>query len=656
MEKLEKLAPVMVSIFENKIHKHSKAIDILQVIDLIKSDPDLEIKTNILRFESNPKKKEELKGQLQAVTFSGLFDGQRKTEYLNTYSNFICLDLDDVSDIDQQFQKICEDEYTFASFISPSGTGIKVLIRTNNIPKDHLKVFNQMDAYYENVLQLKIDPSGKDLPRLTYLCSDPKIFVNKNAKVWDKTKMEFYSLVRANNKNFTFTEGSRNDYVFNLAVLCQRKSLQMEAVCDLMVNFFATNDFDAKEIEKAISSAFSGNYHTSGENANLNKGLNNWERAEIYLTEKFDFRLNIVSQKYEYKKKNEIEFIDLNENTIYREMQKENIGFSRDKLAALLGSDFVPLFDPFKDYFYSLLLDDKSDYDPIVDYIGNLAEFIPTRDPKRFVNHLRKMLVRCVACSTEEKVFNKQVFILVNDEQGSGKSSFCRWLVPPALSNYLAENIGTDKDSLITLATSFIINMDELSTLSRTELNSLKSVISKDKVNLRLPFAKRATTMWRRANFVGSTNKDEFLTDETGSVRWLCFELTGKIDFSYREKINIDHIYRQAIELYLKGFKYELNREEIEENERINVRHQEISLEYELISKYFYASTKVDGGDFMTSTDITIYINKEHSNYRLSKNQVGKALKYLGFKKESNYIGEFGYSKKGYYVKINTVF
>jgi hypothetical protein len=656
MEKLEKIAPVMVSIFENKIYKHSKAIDILQVIDLIKSDPDLEIKTNVLRFESNPKKKEELKGQLQAVTFSGLFDKQRKTEYLNTYSNFICLDLDDVSDIIQQFQKICDNQYTFAAFISPSGTGIKILIRTNNAPKEHHMVFNQMDAYYENVMQLKIDPSGKDLPRLTYLCSDPKIFVNKDAIVWDKTKMEFYSLVRVNNKKFTFTEGSRNDYVFNLAVLCYRKGLQQEMVCDLMLSNFVANDFDAQEIESAISSAFNGNYHTTGENANLNRGLNNWERAEIYLTEKFDFRLNIVSQKYEYKKKNEMDFIDLNENTIYREMQKENIGFSRDKLGALLGSDFVPLFDPFKDYFFSLILDDKSDYDPKVDYIGNLAEFIPTKDPKRFVNHLRKMFVRCVACSTEEKVFNKQVFILVHEEQGSGKSSFCRWLVPPALSDYLAENIGTDKDSLITLATSFIINMDELSTLSKTELNSLKSVISKDKVNLRLPFAKRATTMWRRANFVGSTNKDEFLTDETGSVRWLCFELTKKIDFSYSVKINIDHVYRQATELYLEGFKFELTRNEIEENEKINERHQEISLEYELISKYFNASTKEDGGDFMTSTDITIHINKEHSNYRLSKNQVGKALKYLGFKKDSNYIGEFGYSRKGYFVKKRNEF
>ena len=64
-----------------------------------------------------------------------------------------------------------------------------------------------------------------------------------------------------------------------------------------------------------------------------------------------------------------------------------------------------------------------------------------------------------------------------------------------------------------------------------------------------------------------STNKDEFLTDETGSVRWLCFELIGKMNFTYKDKININDIWRQAYSLYKSGFAYQLTPEEIEENE-----------------------------------------------------------------------------------------
>ena len=148
------------------------------------------------------------------------------------------------------------------------------------------------------------------------------------------------------------------------------------------------------------------------------------------------------------------------------------------------------------------------------------------------------MLVRSIACALLEYVFNKQVFVLVGAGQNTGKSTFCRWLCPPFLSDYITEYINTDKDGLIVLATNFLINMDELATLSKTEINSLKSLISKDKINVRLPFARRTSVHPRRANFIGSTNNDEFLTDETGSVRWLCFEIEGTLNFDY--KIIID--------------------------------------------------------------------------------------------------------------------
>ena len=57
----------------------------------------------------------------------------------------------------------------------------------------------------------------------------------------------------------------------------------------------------------------------------------------------------------------------------------------------------------------------------------------------------------------------------------------------------------------------------------------------------------------RRANFIGSTNKDEFLTDETGSVRFVCIELIDKLNFSYKTEMKIDDVWRQAYSLYKNG-------------------------------------------------------------------------------------------------------
>lgn len=160
----------------------------------------------------------------------------------------------------------------------------------------------------------------------------------------------------------------------------------------------------------------------------------------------------------------------------------------------MIQSDFVPSYNPFQDYFKSLKEWNKDE----PDYIDLLTSYLPVKDPERFKCQFKKMLVRCISCALDDKVFNKQVFILSHEMQNSGKSTFCRWLCPPMLSNYIAENINTDKDSLLALPSNFLINMDELATQSKAEINSLKSFISKDKVNVRPPYGKKAITMPRR--------------------------------------------------------------------------------------------------------------------------------------------------------------
>lgn len=310
-------------------------------------------------------------------------------------------------------------------------------------------------------------------------------------------------------------------------------------------------------------------------------------------------------------------------------------------------SDFVQKYDPFINYFESL---GKWDSATELDYIDLLSDFLPVTDKVRFNKHFKKMLVRSIACALEPNVFNKQVFILVGETQNTGKSTFCRWLCPPALSEYITEYINTDKDGLISLATNFIINIDELATLQKAEINSLKSFISKDKVNIRLPFAKRSTTHQRRTNFIGSTNNIEFLTDETGSVRWLCFELNGQINFNYKRDIDINDIWKQAYTLYKSGFEFQLTIDEIKENEEINNKYSVTSYELQLIKKYYKTSTK-ENGFFVDATDIANFIYTQVPNIKLQIRNIGKAMKQLGFKRTTKYLNEKGFTTYGYFVE-----
>jgi predicted P-loop ATPase len=205
---------------------------------------------------------------------------------------------------------------------------------------------------------------------------------------------------------------------------------------------------------------------------------------------------------------------------------------------------------------------------------------------------------------------------------------------------------------MIALSTNFIVNMDELATLSRTELNSLKSLISKDRINVRLPFARKATVMPRRANFIGSTNKDEFLSDETGSVRWLCFTLNGQMDFAYKNDVNVDDIWRQAYTLYKEGYEFELTPEDIAENEKANETFQMTSIEAQLIQKFFAPPNSDGEQTFYTPADICLKLSILAPNIKANMHNVGRAMKRLGYEKTNKYSDEKRFSVKGYNIKL----
>ena len=149
----------------------------------------------------------------------------------------------------------------------------------------------------------------------------------------------------------------------------------------------------------------------------------------------------------------------------------------------------------------------------------------------------------------------------------------------------------------------------------------------------------------------GSTNQMEFLTDETGSVRWLCFEIEG-IDWSYFKEIDIDLVWSQAFALYKSGFNYELSKEEIEENEEMNRKHRVNTPEMELVMKYYKPATKDEHDVFYTGTDfVSNLMDYTLKNIRLSSITIGKALKMLGFPQSQKYTEDS--RKKG--IILNTI-
>lgn len=370
--------------------------------------------------------------------------------------------------------------------------------------------------------------------------------------------------------------------------------------------------------------------------------------VEKYLEKRYDFRYNEIANRIEFKKKSETFYAEFNDNDLYIELQKDGIRISMQNLAALFRSSWVVAHNPFEEYFKKLPEWDSTNQSEI----DKLCSFIKAKDQSRFNLHFKKMLVRVIACALDCHVCNKQAFILISQAQNTGKSTLCRWLCPDQLSEYIADGIDTtNKDGEIALCENLFINLDELATIERAGINKLKSLLSAVFAKLRKPFDKKVTKGIRRASFLGSTNDIEYLTDPTGSVRWLNFEIT-EIDFKYSSEVNKESLWSEAFSLYKSGFKYELTKEEIKENEKANETHHLNTHEIDLIQKYFQAATEEDHDAFLTSTEIELYIlEKIGRSIKLNPIGIGKALKKLDFPRSQKMIAEHGQQRKGYYVK-----
>jgi predicted P-loop ATPase len=392
------------------------------------------------------------------------------------------------------------------------------------------------------------------------------------------------------------------------------------------------------------------------------KGVSDYEEIASFLELNYCFRYNVILNKIECQRLPQLkkvssknpqpkpEWTELNENKILFHINAAGYSCQENRLGQIL-SVIMDDYNAFAEYLEELPAWDKK-----TDHIGLLAKYIKVKDGAgqenylRWDNHFKKHMVRTVACAINDEYVNKHAIIFTGG-QNAGKSTFCRFLCPPALRNYFTENINADKDSIISLCTNILINLDELASITKFELNQLKSMMSKQYVNIRVPFAKRTSLMPRRCSFIGNTNNAEFLNDHTGSVRWLCFEVLS-IDFAYSKEIDINQVYAQAYALYKSDFKYSLTREEVEENEKINDKHFVNTPEMDKIMECFVPSHKhADGAIFVTPTYILDKIISCSNIKSLNSINVGRALVKLGFEKTAEYSEEHKQMRKGHWVK-----
>jgi len=360
--------------------------------------------------------------------------------------------------------------------------------------------------------------------------------------------------------------------------------------------------------------------------------------VEKFLSSKYDFRKNLVTEKIEYceKKMNSyVPMVGRDYNSLYRLLQKNGHKMAIANLRTVLDSDFVVTYDPFKKYFEGL-----PKWDEKTDYITELSKTVKTTNDAFWRDCFKRWIVALVACAIDETVTNHTVIVFAG-KQGLGKTTWHLNIIPDCLKDYRYSGTinPANKDSSINLSECILINLDELESLNKSQLGELKEMITKSAIRIRRPYGFNSEKMIRRASFTGSVNQATFLNDTTGSRRFLCFTVT---EIAYPKKDNLDLVYAQALHLFKNGFKYWFDGDEIQKIEQNNEKYQQAGFEEELLVQFFAPETDREKAVLYSATEVAHAL----ANYNrlavnsATVNNIGKALskrKFVRVKSGASY-------------------
>ena len=662
------------------------------VANLIRTDEKLAVFTRSYRQTGSKTFKNE--SQLFAVPC--LFEGGKGRSNIRQLTGMSLVDFDhvfptdgtadkaDTTALHELKAKIIADPHTLMSYITMSGNGLRVIFtyeiapEFSGVPKDEEEVkkfeayyqqaFYAGNAYYEKLLGAKADMQCKNITRLSGLAHDPEVFLRPQSEVIPFTAEEISTAATAYVKQskedkqmqriqtyfdtliapqlakakIEFRSGSHNDYVMRVGYkLAERRFSKKVALRWAMQKFGK----DYSDTEQVINSCFAnasphGKQGGGGDNRGDSKTAT-VEEIKSFLDGHISLRFNEITSRVEYEipadNTDAHRFMPVNDrivNSLWSQMSTITRVNIQD-MYRVIESDYVPVFNPFKEYLNNLCQSVKSVGEK--DYIRELAQTVRVKggeqEQKLWHLYLKKWLVGMVASWISEDVVNNVILVLIG-EQGAYKTTWFNYLLPPPLKQYFYTKTNANrmsKDDILTLAQYALVCCEELDTMRPAELNQLKAAVTMPSIDERAAYAHYHEHRKHIASFCGTGNNTQFLSDPTGNRRWLPFEVESIL--SPREHpFHYEGIYAQALSLYTSGFQYWFTKEEIQELNRHNKQFETPHLEHELVDLYFRRPIDSELGEFISVARALQMISNGISQ-KLSAVNVGRAFSDLGFKR-----------------------
>lgn len=363
------------------------------------------------------------------------------------------------------------------------------------------------------------------------------------------------------------------------------------------------------------------------------KPMDMLDALQGFLAARYDFRYNLLDGQTEYREKGmtdgeyrTVEQRDL--NTFCLEARAGGINCWDKDVSRLLHSRKVENYHPFLHYMNHLPQWDG------VDRVAPLAARISHKPVWTKGFHRWLLGVAAQWLGQAEGCANAVAPMLVSREQGKRKSSFCKMLMPRELSPYYIDKFDLTGESGCEQKLSLfgLINMDEFDKYRAAQMPALKNLMQMTALTFRKAHRASFTRLPRIASFIGTSNMTDLLTDPTGSRRFLCAEVNGKIDCTPPDHAQL---FAQLKAELAAGERYWFSEEEEREVERNNREFYKTPAEQELFWRCFRLPQQGEESQPYTATDLFNQLRKQYpaAMRGVTPNRLGRMLVALGVKR-----------------------
>jgi KaiC/GvpD/RAD55 family RecA-like ATPase len=260
-----------VTIFKNIIEtKEPFYISIDKIVERIKNGNSRKL-VNKIRGEYTKESRNNFKKQLPSICFSGKFQ-ERANNKIMSHSGIVCLDFDHLENPLQFKKKLCEDKFVMCAFISPSGDGLKVLIKIPADIKTHSASCKALKDYFKND---KLD-NFEDVARVCFESYDPDIYYNPGSEIfkdliYEETHQIQNTVINTDTNQIfdnikkwienieTYQDGNKHKFLVKFAGALNRFGVPLYEASNLLINHYqnAASYVKTEHFEKIVNKVYS---------------------------------------------------------------------------------------------------------------------------------------------------------------------------------------------------------------------------------------------------------------------------------------------------------------------------------------------------------------------------------------------------------------